>query len=156
VAGLAVQVPFRDAGRHAVEFADEWGRLLNFTVFFFFGMVVAQDWRRFDAPIVLYAVLSLTIVRMLPVAVALVGSGLDRATVLFMGWFGPRGLASIVLGLVYLEQERHLAGEETTRLAVMATVLLSIFAHGLSAMPGIRMYTRALGTAGETPPDGDR
>lgn len=156
VAGLAVQVPFRDAGRHAVEFADEWGRLLNFTVFFLFGMIVAHDWRRFDAPIAIYAVLSLTIVRMLPVAVALVGTGLDRATVLFMGWFGPRGLASIVLGLVYLEQERHLAGEETTRLAVMATVVLSIFAHGASAMPGIRVYARALGTAGATPPDGDR
>ena len=55
-----------------------------------------------------------------------------------MGWFGPRGLASIVLGLVYLEQEKHLPGEQVTRLAVMATVLLSIFAHGLSAQPGIR------------------
>ena len=52
-----------------------------------------------------YAVLSLTVVRMLPVAVALVGTGLNRATVLFMGWFGPRGLASIVLGLVFLEEE---------------------------------------------------
>ena len=66
----------------------------------------------------------------------------EPATVLFMGWFGPRGLASIVLGLVYLEQETHQPGEPTIRLAVMATVLLSIFAHGLSAMPGIKLYAR--------------
>ena len=79
---------------------------------------------------------------MLPVAVSLIGSGLDKTTVAFMGWFGPRGLASIVLGLVYLEQEKHLPGEQITRLAVMATVLLSIFAHGLSALPGIRLLAR--------------
>jgi len=155
VAGLAVQLVFREAGRHAVEFADEWGRLINFAVFFLFGMLVARDWTDFDAPIVLYAVSSLTVVRMLPVALALLGTGLDRATVLFMGWFGPRGLASIVLGLVYLEQERHLAGEETTRLAVMATVLLSIFAHGMSAMPGIGTYERALGLAGAAERDAE-
>ena len=59
-----------------------------------------------------------------------------------MGWFGPRGLASIVLGLVYLEQELHLPSESTIRPAVMLTVVLSIFVHGLSAMPGISIYER--------------
>jgi len=63
-----------------------------------------------------------------------------------MGWFGPRGLASIVLGLVYLEQEAHQPGESTIRLTVMATVLLSIFAHGLSAAPGIELYARKIRT----------
>jgi sodium/hydrogen antiporter len=86
---------------------------------------------------------------MLPVAVALIGSELTRATVLFMGWFGPRGLASIVLGLVYLEQQPNQPGESTIRLAVMATVLLSVFAHGLSAMPGIELYARKVS---ELPP----
>ena len=61
-----------------------------------------------------------------------------------MGWFGPRGLASIVLGLVTLEQHVHLGAESTIRQAVMATVLLSIFAHGLSARPGIAAYERAV------------
>jgi NhaP-type Na+/H+ or K+/H+ antiporter len=79
---------------------------------------------------------------MLPVALSLIGSGLDKGTIAFMGWFGPRGLASIVLGLVYLEHEKHLPGEHVTRLAVMATVMLSIFAHGLSAQPGIRLLSR--------------
>jgi NhaP-type Na+/H+ or K+/H+ antiporter len=67
---------------------------------------------------------------------------LHPVTILFMGWFGPRGLASIVLGLVYLEMETHLPCEETIRLTVMATVWLSIFAHGLSALPGLNFYAQ--------------
>jgi len=61
-----------------------------------------------------------------------------------MGWFGPRGLASIVLALVYLEHGAHLPGEETIRLATMVTVFLSIFLHGLSARPGIGLYAARL------------
>ena len=101
---------------------------------------MARDWQHFTAPLVLYASLSLTVVRMVPVALALTGTRLSRATVLFMGWFGPRGLASIVLAMVYLEHGAQHPGEATIRLAVMATVWLSIFAHGLSAMPGISLY----------------
>jgi NhaP-type Na+/H+ or K+/H+ antiporter len=100
-----------------------------------------------------YAAVSLTVVRMLPVGVALAGTGLSRATVLFMGWFGPRGLASIVLGLVYLEEEIHLPGEETIKLAVIVTVLLSIFAHGFSTLPGIGWYTRRVTELGDDAPE---
>ena len=142
VAGLAVQAPFPEAGRHSVEFTEEWGQVLNFSVFFLFGLLVASAWRDLDGRCLAYAVLSLTLVRMLPVAVALAGTRLRRSTVAFVGWFGPRGLASIVLGLVYLEEVGHGAGEAAIRLAVMATVLLSIFAHGLSAAPGIGLYAR--------------
>ena len=140
VAGLAVQVGFEEAGKHSVEFTEEWGQLINLSVFFLFGLLVARAWEQFSPAHVLYALLSLTVVRMLPVAIALLGTRLKLATVLFMGWFGPRGLASIVLGLVYLEHSTHQPGESTIRLAVMVTVLLSIFAHGLSAMPGISLY----------------
>jgi NhaP-type Na+/H+ or K+/H+ antiporter len=70
-----------------------------------------------------------------------------------MGWFGPRGLASIVLGLVYLEQQVTQSGEVTIRLAVMATVLLSIFAHGLSALPGINLYARKIASLGHSAPE---
>jgi len=142
VAGLAVQVGFKETSRHSLEFAEELGQILNLSVFFLFGLLVVRDWRQFDLASVLYAALSLTVVRMLPVTIALIGTGLSRSTVVFMGWFGPRGLASIVLGLVYLEQEMHLSGEPTIRVAVMMTVLLSIFAHGLSAVPGIAIYAR--------------
>ena len=146
VAGLAVQSGFKDAGKHSVEFAEEWGQSLNLSVFFLFGLLVAQAWSAFTWQHTLYAVLSLTVVRVLPVAVALVGTRLSRATVLFMGWFGPRGLASIVLGLVYLEEQMHQPGASTIRLTVMVTVLLSIFAHGLSAMPGMSLYAARLAT----------
>jgi NhaP-type Na+/H+ or K+/H+ antiporter len=144
-AGLGVQVFFKHAGKHSVEFTEEWGQILNLSVFFLFGLMIGRVEGLFSAAPFIYAILSLTIVRMLPVAVALKGCGLDRKTVAFMGWFGPRGLASIVLGLVYLTESGDLPGEHATRLAVMATVLLSIFAHGLSAQPGIRALAQARG-----------
>ena len=153
VAGLAVQVGFREAGKHSVEFTEEWGQLLAFFVFFLFGMFVARAWPEFSLAAALYAAHSLTVVRMLPVALALIGTRLSRATVLFMGWFGPRGLASIVLGLVYLEQEAHLPGESAIRLSVMLTVLGSIFAHGLSAAPGIGIYARQIAAMGTDAPE---
>jgi sodium/hydrogen antiporter len=153
VAGLAVQVGFKEAGRHSVEFTEEWGQLLNLSIFFLFGLFVARDWQQFTLAHLLYAVTSLTVVRMLPVAIALAGTGLSRATLLFMGWFGPRGLASIVLGLVYLEHSAHPPGESTIRLAVMATVLISIFAHGLTALPGIRWYAAKAGALGAGAPE---
>jgi len=144
VAGLAVQTKFEEAGKHAVEFAEEWGQLLNLSVFFLFGMVVVQNWQQFVPSAWLYAVISLTLVRMLPVAAALFGTHLGPASTIFMGWFGPRGLASIVLGLVYLEQELHLPGEPTIRMVVMVTVFLSIFVHGLTALPGISLHARRI------------
>lgn len=142
VAGLAVQAGFKQAGKHSVEFTEEWGQIINLSVFFIFGILVADVWPQMNALHWVYAVLSLTVIRMLPVAIALLGSGLGRATVLFMGWFGPRGLASIVLALVYLEHKAGHPGETTIRLAVMATVLLSIFLHGFTARPGIELYAR--------------
>lgn len=153
VAGLAVQVGFKEAGKHSVEFAEEWGQLLNLGVFFLFGMAAVRDWPQFSVASWMYALLSLTLVRMLPVAIALIGTRLSSASVVFMGWFGPRGLASIVLGLVYLEQEMHLPGESTIRFAVMATVLLSIFAHGLSAMPGIGLYASKIASLAADSPE---
>ena len=78
-----------------------------------------------------YAVLSLTVVRMLPVALALAGAGFDRFAVAFVGWFGPRGLASVIFALLAME-DLHDAGKDLV--AVIAfTVLLSVLAHGFSA-----------------------
>ncbi|HEY4901546.1 MAG TPA: cation:proton antiporter [Terriglobales bacterium] len=153
VAGLSVQVGSNDAGKDSVEFTEEWGQLFNLAVFFLFGVLVLKDWPQYSMTIVLYAVLSLTVVRMIPVALALMGTGLSPASVVFMGWFGPRGLASIVLGLVYLEQGLYLPGESTTRLAVIVTVALSIFAHGFSAMPGINLYARKIAALGPDAPE---
>jgi NhaP-type Na+/H+ or K+/H+ antiporter len=92
------------------------------------------DWR-----IALYAALSLTVVRMLPVALALLGTGMRRVTVGFLGWFGPRGLASIVFVLILLEETQ--LPERPLMLAVVTwTVALSVYAHGLTAYPGADRY----------------
>ena len=153
VGGLAVQVFFKQAGKHAIEFTEEWGQILNLSVFFLFGMVAARAWPQLTAAHWAYPALSLTVIRMLPVAVALLGTGLSRATVMFMGWFGPRGLASIVLALVYLEHHAEHPGESTIRLAAIATVMLSIFLHGLTARPGIDLYAKAVAKLAPSAPE---
>ena len=143
-AGIALQFGFRDAAKGTVEFSENEGRLLNMFVFFMFGTVAGPALMEFPLAPVLYAILSLTLVRMLPIAISMIGSRLSVASVLFMGWFGPRGLASIVLSLVVVGQQVQTAGAELVRLGLIATVLFSIFAHGLSVSTGIRLYARQI------------
>lgn len=152
-AGLFVQIRYKEASKHIVEFTEGWGQLLNYFVFYLFGMFVVKGMPDFTITMLIYAVLSLTAVRMIPVAISLIGTHLSRYTVLFMGWFGPRGLASIVLGLVYLEQETKSTGESIIRLVVIVTVFLSIFAHGLSTLPGINLYARKISGLDENAPE---
>ena len=140
VAGLLVKVGFVDAGERLVDFNEAWGELLVYFVFFIFGAIAAPILPTITFSVVVYAALSLTLVRMLPVAVSMLGVGLQRSSVLIMGWFGPRGLTSIVLGFVYLKEEANLPGEPLILLTVAATVLLSVFAHGISTVPAINRY----------------
>ena len=149
-AGLSARLLFPPAGKHAAEFAEQSGQLLNLAVFFLFGLTVGGVLTDLTPTFFLYGLLSLTVVRMLPVALAMSGAGLDRSTTLFLGWFGPRGLASIVLGLVFVERELWTSGDTTIQGAVLATVLLSVLLHGFSAQPGIAWYARR---AGAFPPD---
>jgi NhaP-type Na+/H+ or K+/H+ antiporter len=152
-AGIALQVGFRDASEGIVEFSENEGRLLHMFVFFLFGTAAGSVLGEFHLAPVLYAILSLTLVRMLPVAVSMIGTRLSAASVLFMGWFGPRGLSSIVLGLVVAEQNVHTAAASLVRIGLIATVLLSIFAHGLSASPGVRLYALQLTRLGTDAPE---
>jgi NhaP-type Na+/H+ or K+/H+ antiporter len=152
-AGLALQVGFRDASEGIVEFSENEGRLLYMFVFFLFGTAAGPALGEFHLAPVLYAILSLTLVRMLPVAISMIGTRLSAASLLFMGWFGPRGLASIVLGLVVAGQDVQTTGAPLVRLGLLATVLLSIFAHGLSASPGIRLYARQIDGLGTDAPE---
>jgi len=152
-AGLALQLGFRDAAEGTVEFSENEGRLLDMFVFFLFGTAAGPALGEFYLAPVLYAILSLTLVRTLPVAISMIGTRLNAASALFMGWFGPRGLASIVLGLVVAGQQVQAAGASLVRLGLMATVLLSIFAHGLSASPGIRLYARHIARLGADAPE---
>ena len=124
-------------GEKEVYYVEQTCGLASMIAWFVFGAVIipalAAGW---TWHIVVYAVLSLTVVRMLPVAISLLGSGMDRATVLFVGWFGPRGLASIVFALIALEDLHDVEGpvDEVVG-AIGLTVLLSVLAHGLSARP---------------------
>jgi len=149
VAGLAVQLRYTRGSRASWQFSGLLGELMSFSVFFLLGLMVAPGIENFHWPLLGYAVLSLTLIRMLPVSLALWGTRLDRRQRLFMGWFGPRGLASIVLGLVFLEQQGGDASAELIRQIILVTVVLSIFAHGLSAAPGIRWLSKT-GGAQET------
>jgi sodium/hydrogen antiporter len=94
---------------------------------------IAADW---SWSIVLYAVLSLTAIRMVPVAISLLGARMDWSTVFFIGWFGPRGLASIVFALIALEELQGVPGPLDEIVATISlTVLLSVLLHGLTAQP---------------------
>ena len=120
------------------------GGLVSLLVWLAFGAIALPIMvGRIDALLVLYAVLSLTVVRMLSVAVASIGSHLDWRSVMFVGWFGPRGLASLVFALLALEALGPVADEAVAVVAV--TVLLSVVAHGLSAAPLAARYGRAMG-----------
>jgi sodium/hydrogen antiporter len=125
-----------------VELPELVGRLLSLAVWFLFGaamLPLALD--HLSAKTVLYAVLSLTVFRMLPVALALVGSATDRSTVLFVGWFGPRGLASVVFALIAVEELGTGSAVAVEACAVVTlTVLLSVVLHGVSAAPLGRWY----------------
>jgi NhaP-type Na+/H+ or K+/H+ antiporter len=140
VAGIVFRIVAADHAREATFLAEQTGELLNAVTFLLFGAVLLGpalddlDWK-----IALYAVASLTVVRMLPVALAMVGAGMRRVTVGFLGWFGPRGLASIVFVLILLE-ETDLPERSLMLTAVTWTVALSVYAHGLTAGPGATRY----------------
>jgi NhaP-type Na+/H+ or K+/H+ antiporter len=130
----------RDTGGEVGYLVDQGGEVLNAVTFLVFGAVIlgpALDDLGWEA--LLYAVLSLTVVRMLPVALATLGTRARPPTVAFLGWFGPRGLASIVFAVILVE-EAALPHQETLLLAVIATVALSVYAHGLSALPLTQRY----------------
>jgi len=88
----------------------------------------------------LYAILSLTVIRMLPVAISLLGKGIDFGTLCFVGWFGPRGIAS-VLYLLLVVNELGVQGYEQILSIIVLTVLLSVFLHGVSAVPLSNRYS---------------
>ena len=153
VAAFAAGIVFRTAtGRSepSVEFAESIGLAASYIVWLLFGVglvgpVVAAG---FDPIFIVYAVLSLTIIRMGPVALSLVGTHLRRDTIALIGWFGPRGLASVTFLLVAFDHlgSTHPATESLLRV-VTWTILLSVFAHGLSAGPAGTWYGRRIARA---------
>ena len=125
----------REVGGEVSFFLDEAGGLLGAVTFILFGAVMlVPTLDDLSIEIVLYALLSLTLVRMVPVALAMRGSGARRPTVAFLGWFGPRGLASIVFAVILVE-DADLANESVLLNTIFLTIGLSVLLHGLTATP---------------------
>jgi len=126
----------------ASRLAEELGGLLGGVTFLVFGAILLGPALEHESwSVAGYAVLSLTVVRMLPVALAMIGSGASARTVGFLGWFGPRGLASIVFAVIVV-QEAHLPATNTILVATYTAVGLSVFAHGITAAPLAHRYAR--------------
>lgn len=140
VAGLAFGAAAREHCEGIYNFAQDEAELLALLTFLFFGVAIAGPaldeltWQ-----ILVYALLSLTVVRMVPVAAGLIGGGFKAPTVGYLGWFGPRGLASIVFGLTILE-EADLVNGDLIFLVVTWTVMISVLLHGISAVPLSERY----------------
>lgn len=145
-------------GRHCsylYEFAESEGQILVLLTFLAFGgAMLPAALPEISARYVLYAVLSLTVLRVIPIAVSLLGTRVRPVTSLFLGWFGPRGLASVLFVLLILE-EANIPNASALLTITVITVVLSIFAHGLSAGPAARWYashTRELPQCEENKP----
>ena len=122
--------------RHRIqEFAEAEGQMFALFVFLILGLVgVPFAVAHFSGATLLYAVLSLTIIRMVPVAIALIGSGLDQRTKIFVGWFGPRGIASILYLLIAVGKlDADKFGPAVA--VIVTTIVLSTVLHGLTAVP---------------------
>ena len=140
VAGLVFGNMFHGDKDFLFDFGETQGMLLTLVTFFFFGLtMVPMLFKSMEWSFVIYGVLSLTLVRLVPVAISLIGTGLPIRTVSFLGWFGPRGLASILFVLLILE-DAEIANEELILVVTITTVVLSVFAHGLSAGPAARRW----------------
>ena len=135
VAGIVFRALLGHDPAELNDLTEELGGLLNGVTFVLFGAILlGPALGELSWQLVAYAILSLTAVRMLPVALALLGARARRPTVGFVGWFGPRGLASIVFAVILVE-ESNLPHQHLIELAVYVTVGLSVFAHGITAAP---------------------
>lgn len=147
VAGLAFGAITRHEVAVATDYTESTGLFMSYGVWAVFGAVLLGPMLRNDGDLraIGYAVASLTVIRMVPVALALLGSGLGRPGTVFIGWFGPRGLASVVF-LILAADDLHLTREDVGGLAVqtvVATIALSVLLHGVSAGPMSAWFARA-------------
>lgn len=140
VCGLLARRLMGPAVTEHAEFAEDVSQVGAAAVFFIFGAVMV--WPAFDhaSPLIVSCALAtLTVGRIVPVAVAMLGTGLMRETVLFLGWFGPRGLASMLFGLL-LAADAEVARPDDLFAIIILVVLCSVVLHGVTASPGAKRY----------------
>ncbi len=140
VGGLTFGNTLKQKCQFLYEFAESEGQILILLTFTAFGAaMIPQAMGAVTIMHIAFGILVLTILRMLPIQLSLIGTGIKPVTSTFLGWFGPRGLASILFVLLILE-EAELANESTLFAAVIVTVTLSVVLHGITAGPAARWY----------------
>jgi NhaP-type Na+/H+ or K+/H+ antiporter len=149
IGGMVFGHSIRNPCTFLFEFMESEGQLLMLITFLIFGAALLPEAIVHLSPtILLYAMLSLTVIRMIPIAISLLGTGLRLPSHLFLGWFGPRGLASILFVLLILEKSDVPHRNELLSVTVI-TVALSALLHGISAAPFARIYGRLADSMGE-------
>ncbi len=149
MAGLLFGYVIENRCKFLLEFAESEGQTLSLLAFLVFGAAMLPEIiEHLNVWMLLYAVLSLTVIRMIPIALSLIGTGISGATMAFLGWFGPRGLASILFGLLVLE-EMHTKATSAILTITVLTVGLSIVLHGLTAAPLSKWYAGFVAKRGE-------
>jgi NhaP-type Na+/H+ or K+/H+ antiporter len=139
VGGLLFGFKAKKATHKLVLASEGLGETLALLTWFIFGAAVIGRYIEFFTwEMLVYAFLSLTVIRMLPIFVSLAGTGESLGSKLFLGWFGPRGLASIVFAIIVLEKD--VAGNKFIATVVAVTVILSLVAHGVSANPITKLF----------------
>jgi NhaP-type Na+/H+ or K+/H+ antiporter len=146
IGGIVFGASAKADAKESIELTELTGSYLSLVLWFVFGAgFVLPAFEKLDVRIALYAIASLTVVRMLPVAIALIGAGQPRATTAFIGWFGPRGLASVVFALLAVEELGTTDPRVMTAVnTIVITITLSIVAHGLTARPLATRYVAAV------------
>ena len=141
--GLLYSVLNRKYKHDLLEEAEGAGDTLSMLTWIIFSsVVIASNLRHFTWDVIIYALLSLTLIRMIPVLISLINSGIPWKEKLFIGWFGPRGLASIVFAIIVFDI--GLPHKETIILTAVCTILLSIILHGFTANPFIKILNKKL------------
>ncbi len=149
IGGMVFGNSIRNPCKFLFEFMETEGQLLMLITFLVFGAALLPEGLEHLTPAVfLYAVLSLTVIRMIPIGLSLLGTKVRTPTVLFLGWFGPRGLASILFVLLILEETDLPHRGELLSITVI-TVALSIVLHGVSAAPFAALYGRLTARMGQ-------
>jgi len=146
VAGMAFGSLLPSELEPTIAFTDVTGEVLSLLVWFVVGAaMLVPAFEQAQWQDVVFAVLALTVIRMLPVAIACWGLQLDRRTVAFIGWFGPRGLASVIFALLAVDT-LDVPDANRVLAAVTVTVVLSVLAHGITASPFAARYGTAVAT----------
>lgn len=142
IAGLVIGSGYLSFEDDTTDFVGFISSFLSYGLFFVMGMWVLPAFSSLTWELVLFALLSVTLIRGLPVFLSLSGAKLSNQTKLFVGWLGPKGLAAVILGVIFIQETSFVNAKQMIAFGVIVTVLLSVFVHGASAVRLVARYGR--------------